>query len=213
VGSAQREYERRHAVRERRVREKHPKIGGFVLAVTDDPQSTKAWAQGAEGEASTGRWLGALGNTGAAAVLHDRRLPRSRANIDHLAVTPTAVFVIDSKRYRGRVEQRGTGSLFKPGPPALFVNGRDRTALAAGVVRQVEAVRAALAGHGHEEVQVVGALLFTEGDFSLFAKPFTINAVEVHWPRSLAKRLRQAGEARHDPTAVTTSLAAVFPPA
>jgi predicted RNA-binding Zn-ribbon protein involved in translation (DUF1610 family) len=40
--SAQREYERRKSKREQRVRTAHPRIGGFLLAVTDDPQSTKA---------------------------------------------------------------------------------------------------------------------------------------------------------------------------
>lgn len=37
-------------------------------------------------------------------MLHDRRIPRSRANIDHLAVTRSGVFVIDAKKYKGRTE-------------------------------------------------------------------------------------------------------------
>lgn len=40
--SARREYERRQAKREARIREKHPQLGGLILAVTDEPQSTKA---------------------------------------------------------------------------------------------------------------------------------------------------------------------------
>jgi hypothetical protein len=35
-------------------------------------------------------------------LLHDRRIPGTRANIDHLAVTPTGVYVIDTKKYQGR---------------------------------------------------------------------------------------------------------------
>jgi hypothetical protein len=45
--SARREYERRQAGREARICQKHPKIGGLILAVTEEPQSTKAWDTGA----------------------------------------------------------------------------------------------------------------------------------------------------------------------
>jgi hypothetical protein len=45
--SARQEYERRVAKREQRIREAHPRIGGFLLAVTDEPQSTTAWQRGA----------------------------------------------------------------------------------------------------------------------------------------------------------------------
>jgi hypothetical protein len=36
-------------------------------------------------------------------VRHDLRLPGSRANVDHLAIGPTGVWVIDSKAYRARL--------------------------------------------------------------------------------------------------------------
>jgi len=32
-------------------------------------------------------------------VLHDRAIPGSRANIDHIGIGPTGVWVIDTKRY------------------------------------------------------------------------------------------------------------------
>ena len=48
--SARREFERRAAKREERIRAAHPKLGGFIHAVTDDPQSTRAWDTGALGE-------------------------------------------------------------------------------------------------------------------------------------------------------------------
>jgi len=96
--SARREFERRHAKREERVRKKHPKLGGFLLAITDDPQSTTAWDTGARGEERLGQRLNELASE-TVRVLHDRRIPGTRANIDHLAVTPTGVYVIDAKRY------------------------------------------------------------------------------------------------------------------
>ena len=37
------------------------------------------------------------------AVLHDRRIPGSKANIDHIAITAAGIWVIDAKRYKGDV--------------------------------------------------------------------------------------------------------------
>ncbi len=48
--SARRGYERRRDAREQRIRGEHPKLGGLILALSDDPQSTKAWERGAVGE-------------------------------------------------------------------------------------------------------------------------------------------------------------------
>ncbi len=39
-------------------------------------------------------------------VMHDRRIPRSKANIDHIVVTPGGVWVIDTKRYVGRAPEK-----------------------------------------------------------------------------------------------------------
>jgi hypothetical protein len=46
------------------------------------------------------------------AVLHDLAVPGSRANIDHLAIGPGGVFVIDSKQYRGRLQLDRFGRLW-----------------------------------------------------------------------------------------------------
>jgi hypothetical protein len=54
------------------------------------------------------------------AVLHDRLIPGSNANIDHLAIGRAGVFVIDSKRYTGQVERRGF-SFLGFGKTRLFV--------------------------------------------------------------------------------------------
>jgi hypothetical protein len=89
-GSALREFERRRDAREQRVRERFPRIGGFLLAVTDEPQSTKAWDTGAAGEQVVGARLDGLTGDGLT-VLHDRRIPGTRANIDHLVVSRAGV--------------------------------------------------------------------------------------------------------------------------
>ena len=69
--------------------------------MTDHSQSTRASRRGAPGEE---RLVGRLNELAGPLlrVLHDRRIPRSSANIDHLVVTPNGVYVVDAKRYRGR---------------------------------------------------------------------------------------------------------------
>lgn len=112
-GSALREFDRRHAARQQRVQSAHPRIGKFLLAVFDDPKSTRAWDSGAKGEQRMGTLLQEIAGPDLG-VLHDRRIPRSRANIDHLVICPSGVFVIDAKRYRNarpqlRVEAESCG--------------------------------------------------------------------------------------------------------
>ncbi|MEU8101674.1 nuclease-related domain-containing protein [Streptomyces rubiginosohelvolus] len=62
------------------------------------------WEHGAVGEAATARLVAPLVSQGWA-IRHDLRMPGSRANLDHLLVSPcgTAVVVVDSKHWhRGR---------------------------------------------------------------------------------------------------------------
>lgn len=121
--SARREYERRHAAREDRVRQRHPKIGGLLLRLFDDPQHTKAWQTGAAGEVAVGSMLDRLACS-ELRPMHDRGIPRSRANIDHIVICPTGVYVIDAKRYRGRPALRVEGGLLRPRVELLTVAGR-----------------------------------------------------------------------------------------
>ena len=64
--------------------------------MSDDPHSTVAWAYGANGERALGNLLDPLRDEGLA-VLHDRRIPGSKANIDHVVIAPWGVFVVDAK--------------------------------------------------------------------------------------------------------------------
>jgi hypothetical protein len=70
-----------------------------------------AWRQGAAGERRTARLLAPLERHGWA-ILHDLAVPGSTANIDHLALGPGGVFVIDSKQYRGRLQLDAVGKLW-----------------------------------------------------------------------------------------------------
>ena len=184
--SAQEQYKRRSTRREERVRKAHPILGGLILATTTKPNSTTAWAKGAQGERRLGAMLDGLSNV---LVLHDRRLPRSRANIDHLVVASSGVWVIDAKQYKGRIERRSTGFMGM-GPSRLFVGGRNRSKLIDGVRRQVDAVRQTL---GDSHVRVSGALCFVEGEWPLLSQSFAVDGVAVHYPKSLRQALGRDG--------------------
>ncbi len=123
-GSAAREWRRRHDRREQAIRSRYGKLSGVVLALSEDPRSTAAWACGADGERALGKLLDPLRDEGLA-VLHDRRIPRSKANIDHLVVAPCGVFVVDAKNYQGRVETRDRGRFFAT-DYWLYVGGCDK---------------------------------------------------------------------------------------
>jgi nuclease-like protein len=83
---------------------------GWGLRFRPSPDAS-AWRRGAAGERRTARLLGPLERHGWA-ILHDLALPGSRANLDHLAIGPGGVFVIDSKQYRGRVQLDRSGRLW-----------------------------------------------------------------------------------------------------
>ncbi|MBO0901149.1 NERD domain-containing protein [Cellulomonas sp. zg-ZUI222] len=211
--SARREYERRAAGREARIREAHPRLGGLILALSEEPQSTTAWARGARGEELLGARLDTLAAQ-QVRVLHDRRIPRTRANIDHVAVGPTGVHVIDAKRYTGRPSREVEGGLFRPRVEKLVVGRRDCTRLVDGVLRQVDLVVSALRDRGLTEVPVTGTLCFIEADWPLVGGSFVIRDVAVVWPKKLAERLTAPGSlGETEVVAVHEALAKEFPPA
>jgi hypothetical protein len=209
--SARREYERRKSRREDRIRAQHPKLGGLILALSDDPQSTRAWDEGAIGEERLGARLDTLAAAGEVTVLHDRRIPGTRANIDHLVVAGSGVWVIDAKRYKGRPSLRVEGGILRPRVERLMVGRRDCTKLVDGVLKQVDLVRAALASKA-VEAPLMGALAFVDADWPMIGGAFSTRGVHVLWPRRLRKLVLAPGQLE-DIDAVDSILATHFPPA
>lgn len=213
--SAQREYERRSQRREQQIRSQHPKLGGLILALTNEPASTRVWEQGAQGERAVAAKLDELSGEHVE-VLHDRALRRadgrlSQANIDHLAVAASGVWVIDAKSHHGRLEVRRVGGLFSPCVEKLIIAGRDKTALVEGLAGQVAAVAAALATVS-ATVPVRGALCFVGTELPWFGD--SIRGVPLVGRRGLAKLLKQSGDlAAQDRLAIAQFLASRFPPA
>jgi hypothetical protein len=194
-GSARREYERRSQDRRDRVRARHPVLGGLLLALTDDPVSTRVWAQGARGEQAVGATLDELAGSHLS-VLHDRRLRRpdgslSTANIDHLVVAASGVWVVDAKTHRGALEVRRRGGLVGRRTETLRIGGRDQSRLLDGLARQVGAVAAQLVAVGGD-VPVRGALCFVGTQLPWFGE--SIGGVPLVGRRGLAKLLRRSGD-------------------
>jgi hypothetical protein len=206
--SAQREFDRRKSSRETRIRESHPILGGAILALSDEPQSTRAWATGARGEELLGQRLDTL-VAGGVRVLHDRRIPRTKANIDHIAIGPSGVFVIDAKRYVGRPSLRVEGGIIRPRVEKLMVGSRDCTKLVGDVLKQVALVIAAV-----PDVPVLGMLCFVGADWPLLGGDFAIGGVRVLWPRRAAEQVTKPGELDASTIEhIHRTLAATFPPA
>ena len=186
--SASREFQRRHDAAEAKNLKKFGKLGHVVNALQDDPQSTKAGAQGARGEQIVARRLDARAGHDFI-VLHDRGIPRSRANIDHIVVARGGVYVIDSKRYKDKkVELRKVGPLFSR-QSRLYVGGRDQTKLVEALNKQLTIVREALASAGFRHVPVRGFLCFAEAEWEFLPAPLRFDSVRVVSPRGLIKAL------------------------
>lgn len=204
--SARREYEKRKVMDEERLRQKWGKLGGIAVALSDEKQSTKAWATGAVGEERLGARLDSL-VTEAIAVLHDRRIPGTNANIDHIAITTAGTWVIDAKRYKGRPELKVEGGLMRPRVEKVLVGRRDRTKLVDGVLKQVDLVRDVVG-----DLPVTGVLCFVEADWPLIGGSFTSRNIHVLWPKRLAKILTEdAGDL--DVMATREALVSRFKPA
>jgi Nuclease-related domain len=208
-GSAQREYDKRSAREAARneqritedaewrvsIKEQRPVIGWIATALTARPeirpesQATQAWKVGAEGER---RVADVLAEVPGIDVLHDRLDPRGRANIDHIAIGPAGVFVIDAKKYTGQIEVRDVGGLFRT-DERLYVNKRDRTNLADGVLGQVAVLRAAL-GEQFADVPVQGVLCFIGGEWGWTMRTKRLNGVTVLWPNALPEHVTAPGD-------------------
>lgn len=166
-----------------------------ALACRPDPDPDR-WQRGAAGEEATARLLERL-PARRWVVLHDRVLPGSSANLDHIVIGPTGVWVVDTKAYRARLRS-GWRSVHAGG-------SRIDTAPAAWEASVVEdrlgvAVRPVLAVHG-------------EG----LRRGRTVAGVPVipagRLLRRLRRRWRSARLGRRDVVALAEACDRSFPPA
>jgi hypothetical protein len=169
-------------------------VGVGLARITGDPRSTSAWKQGAEGEAKVAQRLAKLLDGSGVHLLHDRRLTgHGRANIDHLAIGPGGVTVIDSKAVKGKIRVDTAGGLFCKHQQLLRVAGRDRTHMVRGVQRQAAVVRQQLLQCGLEGIEVRSALCFCKGE-RLVLRRLELEGVMLAGPRRVANLARRPGD-------------------
>lgn len=104
-------------------------------------------------------------------------------------MTPTGVYVIDAKRYRGRPHLKVEGGLVRPRVEKLLVGSRNCSSVVDGVIKQVTMVRHQL----DASVPVHGVLCFVEADWPLIGGSFTTRGVEAISPKKLYPKLRSDG--------------------
>jgi hypothetical protein len=206
--SARKQYERLHQKRDEMLDHRYGRFAGVVKFLSDDPQSARAWAKGSSGEQLLAAALEKrIGDR--AVILNDRKIPRSSANIDHIVIAATGVWVIDAKKYTGRLQRRDKGGWRKV-DYHVYVNGRDQTKLVAGLHKQAAVVRTAL---GDLDVPIHSAICFVEAEWDFFLKPFQIESVWITYGRHLCEMIGGEGPLSDEQVLeVSNDLAIKLPP-
>lgn len=148
---------RRHA---ERLLAAYPMLGDQLLENAKPSSSATAWVRGADGERIVGKALDALVKQGRIEVLHDRVVPGTYSNFDHIVIGPRRITVIDAKHYRGAmIRIRKVAGVHN-----LFVDGKEAGHLIDGV-RTQQAKLIAVLGPEFEEV-VEASLAFVGANHS-----------------------------------------------
>jgi hypothetical protein len=185
--SARDRYERLMARREAELKDRWGnRVGGWITRFAAEPQSIAAWGIGARGEELLAEALLAVPGL---IALHDRKVPKTRGNIDHLVVAPAGVFVVDAKHNEGLIEVRNYGGLFRK-DWRLTVGRRNKSKLARAMDWQVTAVLEALNGSDLEvECAVTPVLCFVDGRWPMFGAPDAFEGVLLESERSIVRTL------------------------
>ena len=182
-------YDRRRASHDERLKQRWGRLAPVARVFGSEPQHVTAFRKGAEGERKLAERLErAVGDV--ASLLHSRRIPRG--DIDHIAIAPSGIFVIDAKHYDGRVDVRDVGGWRKT-DWRLFVQGRDKSALIDGAKKQAGAVQRAIEPTELRGTPIHSRLCFIDADWSLFAKPIEIDGVTALWRKRLCEEIKRPG--------------------
>ncbi len=195
--SAAAEGERRKNKRIEDVRRQYGDLAAEVAAEMAARDVAASWEKGSSGESRLATFVAR--EVGDSVIpLHDRLIPGTRGNIDHIFVAATGVWVVDAKAYNGKVERREVGPLWNRSNE-LWIGGRNRTKLANGLEKQVAAVLAALKrDSSFKGTNVHAALCLVESEWALLEFPFQIGNVWVLYPGALRKRLKKSGPLSRD---------------
>jgi hypothetical protein len=168
----------------------------FILGVVQLPQTTVAWRRGAEGERRTAKYLDGLIESGFV-VLHDRKVPGYGGNLDHIAIGPSGVWAIETKRLSGKVVIDGD---------RLRIGGRRQDKIIDQVYRQAAALQVALRDLLDPlSVTITPIICLHDGELPWFNR--TVRGVRLTSGRGLVRTMRDAS-VRLTPAQVQTLAAA-----
>jgi hypothetical protein len=174
------------------VRREYGDHAAEVAREMADRDTAASWGRGGEGETLLAGYITREVGDGVIA-LHDRLVPGTRGNIDHIFVSTAGVWVVDAKAYKGKVVRREVGPFWRR-DNELYIGGMNRTSLANGVRKQVDAVNAALrADDSVHGTDINAVLCLVESEWALLDFPFQLGNVWVMYPGALKKRLRKGG--------------------
>jgi len=174
------------------------------------------WVKGAAGEYLMAKSLHErLGDR--AVILNDRAIPGSRANIDHVVVAPSGVWIVDSKLWKGLIQVKTVGGMTSA-TQRLFVDGRDESSRTEKIYSQVIPIANLLGDPG---IPIHPALVFVDGNWGagvtlrvLQNRPYEMLGVMVAWPKALIAKIDDAGPLSGDSVqAIAGALDAALPPA
>jgi nuclease-like protein len=117
-------------------------------------------------------------------LLHDRRIPASRAHIDHIAVGRGGIVVIGSHRWEGTPRVRGAH---------LMVAGRNRTKIVHSIERQAAIVSEVLEGTPYEGAKVEAALCWVNYSERPLSRTMQIGGVVIDAPKKIARLAARPG--------------------
>ena len=177
----QEQYRAEHPKTTRVLKNVEKNIPGLIAWLRGQLNSSNgpsSWRKGAEGEESVGRILEEMSERLGFITIHDRLIPGSVANIDHIVVTSSKIFVVDAKKYAGKIN---FGKLLAPyfgGKATIKIKGRNSNHLLEGVKKQVRIVEQLLAKAGID-IPVQGVLAFVDAkwDMGYMTRPKSINGV------------------------------------
>jgi hypothetical protein len=130
--------------------------------------------KGLAGELGIAEELAQLANEYGLTVLHDLSMPNSKANIDHVVIARSAIFVVDAKNYAGVVRIREN----KDGVQTLYVGKYSQNAIVSKLKKYADAISEFLKDEGIE-VRVVPLLAFHNGTFRNDTN-FHVNGVTIN---------------------------------
>ena len=173
-----------------------------------------AWRKGAVGERRTGRLLRPLETQGYV-VLHDRALPGSRANADHLVIGPHGVLVVDTKNWAKHTRLTGglAGGFGAGRRGQVFINGRPAAQRLGGILHERRVIARALERCLDRPVDVT-ALVVIHGARRIRWGALTIEGVTLISARA-ARRWIRSLPATYDPAAAAAfadTCDQLFPP-